>query len=151
MPPRAQRLVGRAARKGKIVKSHGSAGLALAVVSVLGAAIAGMIGSGADTPSVAQGRGLLVLAGWRLETPILFAAAWAVFSARFMIQIDRRSRAHAEELREVARTLGLTYEEGDVKDSRGQHPERRYSNAGASVRIARAERSTALPPRCSTS
>ena len=30
--------------------------------------------------------------------------------------------AHGEELREVARTLGLAYEEGEVKDSRGQHP-----------------------------
>ena len=29
---------------------------------------------------------------------------------------------HAEELREVARTLGLAYEEGEVKDSRGLHP-----------------------------
>jgi hypothetical protein len=39
-----------------------------------------------------------------------------------MMRFDRRSRAHAEELREVARTLGLAYEEGKVKDSRGLHP-----------------------------
>jgi hypothetical protein len=30
--------------------------------------------------------------------------------------------AHAEKLREVARALGLAYEEGKVKDSRGLHP-----------------------------
>jgi hypothetical protein len=39
-----------------------------------------------------------------------------------MMQFDRRSRAHAEQLREVARTLGLAYEEGKVKESWGQHP-----------------------------
>jgi hypothetical protein len=39
-----------------------------------------------------------------------------------MMQFDGRSRAHATELREIARTLGLAYEEGEVKDSRGQHP-----------------------------
>ena len=31
-------------------------------------------------------------------------------------------KLHAEELREVARTLGLHYEKGEVKDSRGKHP-----------------------------
>src|ERR1700723_2418014 len=31
-------------------------------------------------------------------------------------------KPHAEELREVAKALGLAYEKGEVKDSRGKHP-----------------------------
>ena len=104
------------------MKSHGSACLSLAVAVVLGAAIAGVIGSDVDEQAVAQGRSLLVLAGRRLETPVVFAVAWAVFGVLSMMPFDRRSRAHAEELREVARTLGLAYEEGVVKESRGLHP-----------------------------
>ncbi len=122
MAERAQRLVGVGARKGEIVKSHWSPGLSLAVAVVLGAVIAGVVWAGVDEPAVAQGRGLLVVAGWRLETSVLFAVAWAVFGVLSMMPFDRRSRAHAEELREVARTLGLAYEVGVVKDSRGQHP-----------------------------
>jgi hypothetical protein len=60
--------------------------------------------------------------GWRLDPLSLFAGAWAVFGVLSMMPFDRRSRAHAEALREVARTLGLAYEEGQVTDSRGQHP-----------------------------
>jgi hypothetical protein len=104
------------------VKSHVSAGFSLAVAVVLGAAIAEVIGSDVDEQALAQGRGLLVRAGWRLEIPALFAVASAVFGVLFMTQFDRRAHAHAEKLREVARTLGLAYEEGEVKDTRGRHP-----------------------------
>jgi hypothetical protein len=38
------------------------------------------------------------------------------------MQLDRRSRAHADELREVARSLRLDFEEGRVQDSLGLHP-----------------------------
>jgi hypothetical protein len=39
-----------------------------------------------------------------------------------MMHFDRGAREHAEELRDVARSLGLAFEEGEVKDSRGLHP-----------------------------
>jgi hypothetical protein len=95
--------------------------LSLAVAGALGAGIAGLIGSNVADHAVAQGRGPLARAGWRLDPLIRFAGAWAAFGVLAMMQFDRRSRAHAEELREVARTLGLAYEEGVVKDSRGLH------------------------------
>ncbi len=104
------------------MKRHGPARLSLAIAVVLGAAVAGAIRSDVDEQAVAHRPGHLVLTGCRLHTALLIAAAWAVFGVLSMAPFDRRSRAHAEELRDVAKTLGLAYEEGEVKDSRGQHP-----------------------------
>ena len=107
---------------GAIMKSRTSACLSLAVAVVLGAAIAGVIGPHVDEQAVARGRALPVLPGWRLATPVPFAAAWMLFGVLSMMRSDQRSRAHAQELREVAGALGLAYEEGAVKDSLGLHP-----------------------------
>jgi hypothetical protein len=77
------------------VKCHGSTGLSLAVAVFLGAVIAGVIGSDVGEQAVAQGRGLLVLAEWAVEEPVLFKVAWPVFGILSMMQFDRRSRAHS--------------------------------------------------------
>jgi hypothetical protein len=58
----------------------------------------------------------------RLDTPNLFAVAAAVFGVLFMFPFHRRSRSHEEELREVAKALGLAFEEGKVKVPRGLRP-----------------------------
>jgi hypothetical protein len=122
MAERTQRRVESYTRTVKILKSPGFACLALAVAVVSGAIIGGLIWLGVDKRAVVHGQGPLVLAGWRLDRSSLLAGACAVVGVLSMMQFDRRSRAHAEALREVARTLGLAYEEGEVKDSRGQHP-----------------------------
>jgi hypothetical protein len=104
------------------VNRRGSPGLSLAVAVVLGSVTSGVIGSKLEEEAVAQGRVLLVPAVRRLDTLAPLGVAWAVFGVLSMMQFDRRSRAHAEELREVARSLGLDFEEGQVKDSLGLHP-----------------------------
>jgi hypothetical protein len=97
--------------------------LALAAAVFSGAIIGGVSWPGVVKRAVAPGRGPLVRAeGWRVDLPSRFAGAWAVAGVLAMMAFDRRSRAHAEALREVARTLGLAYEEGEVTDPRERHP-----------------------------
>jgi hypothetical protein len=60
---------------------------------------------------VINGRSLLQRAGLPLTTPVLFALAGAVSAAISMIRSHRQEQSLRSELPEVARMLGLVYEE----------------------------------------
>ena len=104
------------------MKSQWSVGLCLAGAVVLGTVIAGVIWSGVDELSIADGRGPLVVTWWRLDLPTLFAVAAAVFGTLFMFPSSRRARGDGEDLREVARELGLELEEGPVEAHSDRRP-----------------------------
>jgi hypothetical protein len=120
----AQRLAARVTRKEKkrLLEHRGIAFLAVAALVVCGAIIGRVSWSAVETKVVINDLGPLVRTGWRVDPSSLLTGAWAICGILSMIQFGRSAKAHAEELREVAKTLRLAYEEGEVKDSRGQHP-----------------------------
>ncbi len=104
------------------MKSARSAGLAVA-----GAVFGGAISGGAvwfflNKMVVINGQGLLARAGWPLGMPILFAVTGAVIGVLSMIRSNRRTHSLREQLAEVARSLGLAYEEGEVEICTDDHP-----------------------------
>jgi hypothetical protein len=104
------------------MKSDRSAGLALAS-AIFGGAFSGWaFWFFLNKTAVINGRGLLARAGWPLGTAILFAVVGAVIGVLAMIRSNRRSRSLREQLREVAGTLRLTYEEGEVDVSSESRP-----------------------------
>ncbi len=104
------------------MKSDRSAGLALAGAVFSGAISGGAVWFFLNKMVVINGQGLLARAGWPLGMPILFAVTGAVIGVLSMIRSNRRERSLREQLAEVARSLGLAYEEGEVEVCTDDHP-----------------------------
>ncbi len=104
------------------MKSDRSTGLALAAAIFGGAISGGAVWFFLNKMVVINGQGLLARAGWPLGMPILLAVAGAVIGVLSMIRSNRRERSFREKLAEVARSLGLAYEEGEVEVCTDDHP-----------------------------
>jgi hypothetical protein len=105
------------------LRNTGLACLALAAAVGSGAIIGAASRPGVEKRAVVHSQVPDVPAVWRLAPVGLFAGAGAFLGIFSMIPFGRRAHAaHTEALRDVARSLGLACEEGEVRDSKGLHP-----------------------------
>ncbi len=106
---------------------------------LVGAAVGGAICGGVfgyllNKGVVINGRGLLARAVWPLNTPVPFALVGAVLAAISVIRANRREQSLRAELHEVARMLGLAYDEDELEEFPGLHPRKLFRQKWGSYR-----------------